>query len=87
MKTFDAFENKHFDGVHWYPRISVYDAKFGWTTDQHLGREFYGDFGCYDVELTFASNYVVGATGFLQNREDVLPKELRAKLDVENFKD
>jgi len=87
MKTFDAFGNKHFDGVHWYPRISVYDAKFGWTTDQHLGREFYGDFGCYDVELTFASNYVVGATGFLQNREEVLPKELREKLDIKNFAD
>ena len=87
MKTFDAFGNKHFNGVHWYPRISVYDAKFGWTTDQHLGKEFYGDFGCYDVELTFASNYVVGATGFLENRDVVLPKELREKLDIKNFKD
>ena len=41
------------------------------------GLEFYGDFGCYDVELTFASNYVIGATGFLQNREEVLPKDLK----------
>jgi hypothetical protein len=37
--------NKHFDGVHWYPRICVYDRKFGWETDQHLGKEFYGDYG------------------------------------------
>ena len=87
MKIFDSFGNKHFNGVHWYPRISVYDAKFGWTTDQHLGKEFYGNFGCYDVELTFSSNYVVGATGFLQNREEVLPKKLREKLDIKNFKD
>ena len=69
--------NKHYNGVHWYPRISVYDAKFGWTTDQHLGREFYGDFGCYDVELTFASNYVVGATGFLQNRDESFTKRFK----------
>ncbi len=85
MKTFNAFGNKHYDGVHWYPRISVYDRKFGWTTDQHLGREFYGDFGTFDVELTFASNYVVGATGFLVNRDEVLPKDLRQKLDISNF--
>ena len=36
MKIYDTFGNKHFDGVHWYPRISVYDRKFGWTTDQHF---------------------------------------------------
>ncbi len=85
MKVFNAWGYKHYDGVHWYPRISVYDRKFGWTTDQHLGREFYGDFGTFDVELTFASNYIVGATGFLTNRKEVLPDELRKKLDIGNF--
>ncbi len=85
MKVFNAWGYKHYDGVHWYPRISVYDRKFGWTTDQHLGREFYGDFGTFDVELTFASNYIVGATGFLTNRKEVLPDELRKKLDIRNF--
>jgi aminopeptidase N len=87
MKTFNAFGNSHYDGVLWYPRIAVYDHKFGWTTDQHLGKEFYGDFGTWDVELTFASNYVVEATGALQNRAEVLPDDLRAKLDVKNFAD
>lgn len=85
MKGFNAYGNKHYNGVHWYPRISVYDHKFGWTTDQHLGKEFYGDFGTFDVSLTFAANSVVEATGFLQNREEVLPKELREKLDIKNF--
>ena len=87
MKIFNAYGYKHFDGVHWYPRISVYDRKFGWDTDQHLGKEFYGDFGAFDVELTFANNYVVEATGNLLNRDEVLPKELREKLDISNFKD
>ena len=36
MKAFDSFGHKHFDGVHWYPSMAVYDRKFGWTTDQHL---------------------------------------------------
>jgi len=87
MKRFNSWGYKHYDGVHWYPRISVYDRKFGWTTDQHLGHEFYGDFGSYDVELTFANNYVVGATGFLLNREEVLPPDLMEKLDIKNFAD
>lgn len=87
MKTFKAFGNDHYDGVLWYPRIGVYDAKFGWTTDQHLGKEFYGDFGTWDVELTFASNYVVEATGALQNKAEVMPDDLREKLDIKNFAD
>lgn len=77
----------HYDGVHWYPRIAVYDRKFGWCTDQHLGKEFYGDFGCYDVELNFSSNYVVEATGNLLNRIEVLPDQLRLALDIKNFKE
>ena len=85
MKEFGAYGFKHFDGVHWYPRMAVYDKKFGWNTDQHLGKEFYGDFGTYEVELNFASNYVVEATGVLLNRDEVLPAELRAKLDISNF--
>ena len=87
MKTFNAFGNKHYDGVLWYPRIAVYDKKFGWTKDQHLGKEFYGDFGTFDVELTFASNFVVEATGALQNRDEVMPESLRKKLDIKNFAD
>ena len=87
MKKFNTDGKTHYDGVHWYPRISVYDAKFGWTTDQHLGKEFYGDFGTFDVELTFAANYILDATGFLLNRDELLPKELRQKLDISNFKD
>lgn len=85
MKLFNSWGFKHYDGVHWYPRISVYDRKFGWTTDQHLGKEFYGDFGTFDVELNFASNFVLDATGFLLNKQQVLPAELRQKLDIKNF--
>ncbi len=88
MKTFkDKWGNKQYDGVLWYPRICVYDKKFGWATDQHLGKEFYGDYGSFDVELTLPNHYVLDATGELQNRDEVLPADLRAKLDVKNFKD
>lgn len=77
--------NKHFDGVHWYPRICVYDSKFGWETDQHLGKEFYGDFGVYDVKLTLPSKYILEATGALKNESEVLPADLRKALDISNY--
>ncbi len=78
---------KHYDGVLWYPRICVYDRKFGWDTNQHLNREFYGDYGTFDVNLTLPNFYVAEATGVLQNRQEVLPDSLRKLLDIANFKD
>lgn len=85
MKKFKSGDFTHYDGVHWYPRICVYDRKMGWDTDQHLGKEFYGDYGSYAVELDFASNYIVEATGWLENEAEVMPKSLREKLDIKNF--
>ncbi len=87
MKLYNVWGYKHFDGTHWYPRISVYDKQHGWDTYQHLGSELYGDFGTFDVELDMPNNMVVEATGWLQNPDDVLPADLRAKLDLRNFKD
>lgn len=86
MKMYDAWGQMHYNGVQWFPKMCVYDRKFGWDTYQHLNKEFYADFGMYEVSLDFPSNYVVEATGAIQNREEVLPKELREKLDVKNFK-
>lgn len=86
MKLFNAWGYKHYDVVHWYPRISVYDRKQGWDTDQHMDHEFYGDFGTYDAAFTLPNNYIVDATGILVNRAEVLPDDLRAKLDIKNFK-
>ncbi|MEZ5013172.1 MAG: M1 family metallopeptidase [Chitinophagales bacterium] len=85
MKMFPSGDFKQYDGVHWYPRICVYDRKSGWNTDQHLGKEFYGDYGSYDVQLTIASNYILDATGVLENEKEVLPDTLRRKLDIRNF--
>ncbi len=85
MKFYETFNTKHFDGVFWYPSICVYDKKFGWTTDQDLDKEFYHDFGTFDVSLTLPQQYVMDATGILINEKEVLPDTLRAKLDIKNF--
>jgi aminopeptidase N len=85
MKMFNVFGNKHYDLVHWYPRIAVFDRKFNWDTDQHMDHEFYGDFGSFYVELTMPNNYVVDGTGVMVNEKEVLPDSLRKKLDISNF--
>ena len=88
MKVFDdGFGNKHYDAVHWYPSIACYDRKFGWTTDQHLDKEFYHDFGSFNVKVTAPQEYILDGTGLIMNEYEVMPKELYEKLKIENFKD
>lgn len=86
MKMFPSGKYKHYDIVHWYPRISVYDAKFGWDTEQHMDHEFYGDFGSFHVELDLPSHYIGDGTGELINEDEVLPNDLKQKLQLSNFK-
>lgn len=85
MKMYPAWGFMHYNGCQWFPKVCVYDRQHGWDTYQHLNREFYGDYGLYDVTLDFPSNYVVEASGELQNRSEVLPDTLRAKLELKNF--
>jgi hypothetical protein len=86
MKIFKTQNNlKHFDAVHWYPQICVYDSKFGWTTDQHLDKEFYNNFGTFDVSLQLPQHYVMDATGSLLNENEVYPDSTKQKLKLSNF--
>jgi hypothetical protein len=54
----------------WYPKPAVYDWA-GWhqMSNQDQG-EFYSEFGNFDVSITLPLNYIVGATGNLQNAEE-----------------
>ena len=51
----------------WYPKPAVYD-KSGWHPMPYLDQgEFYSEFGNFDVQITLPENYVVAATGELQD--------------------
>ncbi len=55
----------------WYPKPAVYDRK-GWHPMPYLDQgEFYAEFGNYEVQITLPDNYVVAATGDLQNETEI----------------
>lgn len=54
----------------WFPKPAVYD-KNGWHPMTYLDQgEFYSEFGQFDVSITIPENYVVAATGELQNAQE-----------------
>ena len=54
----------------WYPKPAVYDRS-GWHQMPYLDQgEFFSEFGNFDVSITLPSNYLVAATGNLQNEEE-----------------
>ncbi len=55
----------------WYPKPAVYDSK-GWHPMPYLDQgEFYSEFGNYHVTIELPENYVVGATGELNDTSEI----------------
>jgi hypothetical protein len=59
--------------AYFFPRVAVYDDIDGWNRFPYNGaQEFYNDFCNFDAFLTVPKNFVVWATGDLQNTSEVL---------------
>ncbi len=66
----------------WFPRAAVFSDYEGWHNKAFLGRgEFALEFGNYNVSITVPQDFVVAATGELQNPEDVLTQAQRQRLE------
>jgi hypothetical protein len=67
--------------AYFYPRVSVYDDYNGWDTLPFLdAQEFYNDFNDYTLNVSVPKNYIVWATGTLQNAGQVLQPEYVKRL-------
>jgi hypothetical protein len=65
-----GYDGQSFQLTQWYPKPAVYDRK-GWHPIPYLDQgEFYSEFGSFDVRITLPKDYVVAATGELQNAEE-----------------
>ncbi|MBJ24810.1 MAG: peptidase M1 [Flavobacteriaceae bacterium] len=54
----------------WFPKMAEYDYD-GWNAEPYLGREFHGVWGDYDVKISIDKDYVVAASGYIQNPIEV----------------
>lgn len=66
----DSKEGIRLSMAQWYPKLAEYDIE-GWHANPYVGREFHGVWGDFDVRITIDRDYVVGATGYLQNPEEI----------------
>ena len=61
----------------WYPRVNVYDDVTGWNIEPYDGREFFLEYGNFILTVTVPADYIVAATGTLDNSAEVLtPAEI-----------
>jgi len=59
--------------AYFYPRVAVYDDYNGWDQLPFVdSKEFYNDFNDYTLRVQAPANYLVWATGTLQNPRQVL---------------
>jgi hypothetical protein len=66
--------------AYWYPQVAVYDDVFGWDELQYnLMTEFYHGLANFDVSITVPPNFLVWASGELQNADAVLPDAVLAR--------
>lgn len=66
----DNAEGVEYSMTQWYPKLSEYDQD-GWHPNPYIGREFYGIWGDFEVNINIDKNYTIGGTGLLQNANEI----------------
>ncbi len=54
----------------WYPKMAEFDFE-GWHADPYIAREFHGVWGDFDVKITIDKDYILGGSGYLQNKNEI----------------
>lgn len=69
----------------WYPKMAHFD-EFGWHLDEYIGREFIAPFGNFDITVNINKNYILGASGVLQNPTEVKGYAAKPKIRAKDNK-
>ncbi|GGE94009.1 M1 family metallopeptidase [Hymenobacter cavernae] len=69
-----------FELAQWYPRMAVYDDIEGWNTLPYLSAEFYLEYGNFDYTINVPANFIVGGSGELVNKAEVLTDAQQRRL-------
>lgn len=73
---------------YWYPQISVYDDIDKWDRLDYQGMvEFYNDFSDFDVKIKLPKEFLVWATGELQNAQEILRDDIIKKYELAKSSD
>ena len=54
----------------WYPKMAEFDFE-GWHADPYIAREFHGVWSNFDVKITIDKDFILGGTGYLQNKNQI----------------
>ena len=63
-------EGVDYSMAQWYPKMCEYDYQ-GWHANPYIAREFHGIWGDFDVTINIDKDYVVAASGYLQEPEKI----------------
>jgi len=66
----DNKEGIAYSMTQWYPKMAEYDYR-GWHAYPYIAREFHSVWGDFDVRITLEPNFMVAATGKLQNADKI----------------
>ncbi len=66
-----GYSGRDFMIAQWFPKMAVLEKEGSWNAHQyHFNSEFFSDFGDYRVSITLPAEYVVGATGRLEEERE-----------------
>ena len=79
---FEQDGNYIYEIAQWFPRVAAYTDYEGWQNKQFLGSaEFTLEFGDYLVSITVPEDFIVAATGELENAQKVLTSSQKGRFE------
>ncbi len=66
----DNAEGIDYSMAQWYPKLCAYDYQ-GWHANPYIGREFYGNWGDFEVEIRIDGRYTLAGSGIIENADKI----------------